>query len=149
MAGESCNTKWQLYYQPITQSLSHLFPHISPAIWPQAIDFSLIRPPDPLPILHSPLFMPLCKFSSSLPMVGFKVRPFLLHHSYSTIILELSMHCLWRDSAVGNICKWFGGLNSTFNLPSMNKMRSIDNIGRSKLGGMTNRGLQRDQSQEE
>ena len=52
--------------KPSIQDLPGLFLHPFPSIWPQPIDFSLIRPNYPLPVIHSPVLMCNCKVQSLL-----------------------------------------------------------------------------------
>ena len=60
---------FKIYYffnQLITKALLSLLSYKLPSIWPQTIDFSLITKSDPLPVLHSPLFIPFCKYQFCL-----------------------------------------------------------------------------------
>ena len=60
---------FKIYYffnQLITKPLLSLLSYKLPSIWPQTIDLSLITKSDPLPVLHSPLFIPFCKYQFCL-----------------------------------------------------------------------------------
>ena len=62
----------KLYYffnQLITKTLLSLLSYKLPSIWPQTIDFGLITKLDPLPVLHSPLFIPFCKYQFCLLVI--------------------------------------------------------------------------------
>ena len=62
----------KLYYffnQLITKALLSLLSYKLPSIWPQTIDLSLITKSDPLPVLHSPLFISFCRYQFCLLVI--------------------------------------------------------------------------------
>ncbi|KIK16541.1 hypothetical protein PISMIDRAFT_636821, partial [Pisolithus microcarpus 441] len=53
----------------------------------QAVDFSLIRPYHPFPVLQSPILVSIGKIKSCLVMLGREDRSFTLDHSLHTSLL--------------------------------------------------------------
>ena len=57
------------------------FPHILLSIWPNSIDFSLIWPKNPLPVLHSPMLVLESEGQSPLSMKNREKGFLFLYHS--------------------------------------------------------------------
>ena len=80
--------------KPSIQDLPGLFLYPSPSIWPQPIDFSLIRPNHPLPVIHSPVLMCNCKVQSLLLVMLWWKWPFCLQYRLHTSLFQVPPHIL-------------------------------------------------------
>ena len=105
----------------------------STPIWPQTIDFGLIWPYNPLPVLHCPVFVCFCKVHPKPPMLLGQKRLFLLGYSLHSSASKCSLYCFHMKECVGHVLQNFGDLSGIFSLLRSDKMNSILGVGRWKL----------------
>ena len=91
---------------------------IHPSIWSNPVDFCLIWPQNPFPVLHCPVFMLLSKLKMVLSMSLFEKWLFLLDNREKVPFLECISHCLGRDRRGTDIIDKMSSLNSIIKLSS-------------------------------
>ena len=128
-------------HQPITQALSCLFPCPPLAIWPNVVNFRLIWPYDPLPVLHSPVLMAQSKVHSCSSMACSEKRALFLHHSLHSCFLQVMTDGLGWDGLVLDILKGSGELDSILSLSSSNQPDDMKHVSGSNDGRVTTRGF--------
>ena len=88
------------------------------------IEFDLIRPQHPLPVLNSPVQMADGKVHLLMAVTWGKQRAFLLHHS----LFQLVMDSLGGDGLVGKRLEGLGNLYSSVSLPRVDKTKGMADI---------------------
>src|SRR5882762_10318866 len=105
------------------------------------VDFSLIRPDNPLPVLQSEVFAPLSPLQPFSPMPGSEKRVFSLDCSHHTNFSQVATYSLRRYRLVGHIFKSLGYLHCIFSLAHSHYAPGISNISRGELARTATRGL--------
>jgi len=79
----------------------------------------------------------------SISKITVSNRAFGLDYSLYTRFLQVKMNSIGRKGLVNDIGKGFGDLNCIFSLARGDKMLTMANIGRRKLGRMPSNGLRK------
>jgi hypothetical protein len=129
------------FNKSLVKLFSWPFPSPFLAIWAKSIDFGLIWPDNPLPVLYCLVAVLFCKVHSCFMMSRLEIGSLFLSNCLQACLFKDISNSLIGDGGALDLFKPSGNLGSCFCFFRSKKISGIIYIIGGKLGRMASRGL--------